>query len=343
MIYGHADDTFRYGDKLKLNFSSNIYAWADLSGLKEHLMQHFEVVCHYPESEPSILEKMLAKHLGVPENMVMITSGANEAIFLIAQLYKGWASIIPQPTFTAYEYACKAFDHLISYDRKNELEIMPEDRIYWICNPNNPTGNVLVKPLVNRIIRQNTRYLYVVDQSFADYTLRPMLKPSEMVDCYNLMLIGSLSKKYCIPGLRLGYVFSSPIIIDRLRQIRQPWSVNSMAIEAGKYLLTNDPKMIPDLKGYLTEAQRLRKELASIEGIKVLKTDTSFMLVFIEFAEVLELKNWLIHHHGILIRDTSDFRGLDNHYFRIVARNEKDDNQLVAAIREFKKWKEYNS
>lgn len=342
MIYGHADDTFRYGDKLKLNFSSNIYAWADLSGLKEHLMQHFEVVCHYPESEPSILEKMLAKHLGVPENTVMITSGANEAIFLIAQLYKGWASIIPQPTFTAYEYACKAFDHLISYDRKDELEIMPEDRIYWICNPNNPTGNVLVKPLVNRIIRQNTRYLYVVDQSFADYTLRPMLKPSEMVDCYNLMLIGSLSKKYCIPGLRLGYVFSSPIIIDRLRQIRQPWSVNSMAIEAGKYLLTNDPKMIPDLKGYLTEAQRLRKELSSIEGIKVLKTDTSFMLVYIEFAEVLELKNWLIHHYGILIRDTSDFRGLDNHYFRIVARNEKDDNQLVAAIREFKKWKEDN-
>ena len=342
MIYGHADDTFRYGDKLKLNFSSNIYAWADLSGLKEHLMQHFEVVCHYPESEPSILEKMLAKHLGVPENTVMITSGANEAIFLIAQLYKGWASIIPQPTFTAYEYACKAFDHLISYDRKDELEIMPEDRIYWICNPNNPTGNVLVKPLVNRIIRQNTRYLYVVDQSFADYTLRLMLKPSEMVDCYNLMLIGSLSKKYCIPGLRLGYVFSSPIIIDRLRQIRQPWSVNSMAIEAGKYLLTNDPKMIPDLKGYLTEAQRLRKELASIEGIKVLKTDTSFMLVYIEFAEVLELKNWLIHHHGILIRDTSDFRGLDNHYFRIVARNEKDDNQLVAAIREFKKWKDDN-
>ncbi len=342
MIYGHADDTYRYGDKLKLNFSSNIYAWADLSGLKEHLMQHFEVVCHYPESEPSILEKMLAKHLGVPENTVMITSGANEAIFLIAQLYKGWASIIPQPTFTAYEYACKAFDHLISYDRKDELEIMPEDRIYWICNPNNPTGNVLVKPLVNRIIRQNTRYLYVVDQSFADYTLRPMLKPSEMVDCYNLMLIGSLSKKYCIPGLRLGYVFSSPIIIDRLRQIRQPWSVNSMAIEAGKYLLTNDPKMIPDLKGYLTEAQRLRKELSSIEGIKVLKTDTSFMLVYIEFAEVLELKNWLIHHYGILIRDTSDFRGLDNHYFRIVARNEKDDNQLVAAIREFKKWKEDN-
>ncbi len=342
MIYGHGDDTFRYGDKIKLNFSSNIYAWADLSGLKEYLMEHFDVVSHYPETEPSSLEKLLAEHLGVPENTVMITSGANEAIYLIAQLYKNWASIIPQPTFSAYEYACKTFDHLISYDRKNDLDVMPEDRIYWICNPNNPTGNVLLKPLMNRIIRQNPRYLYVVDQSFADYTLQPMLNPSEMVDCYNLMLIGSLSKKYCIPGLRLGYIFSSPIIIDRLRQIRQPWAVNSMAIEAGKYLLTNNPQMIPDLQDYLSEAQRLRQELTVIEGIRVLKTDTHFMLVIIDFAEAWELKQWLINNYGILIRDASDFRGLDSHYFRIVALTKEDDNQLVAAIREFKKWKEDN-
>ena len=342
MIYGHGDDTFRYGDKIKLNFSSNIYAWADLSGLKEHLMEHFEVVSHYPETEPSSLEKLLAEHLGVPENTVMITSGANEAIYLIAQLYKNWASIIPQPTFSAYEYACKTFDHLISYDRKNDLDVMPEDRIYWICNPNNPTGNVLLKPLMNRIIRQNPRYLYVVDQSFADYTLQPMLNPSEMVDCYNLMLIGSLSKKYCIPGLRLGYIFSSPIIIDRLRQIRQPWTVNAMAIEAGKYLLTNNPQMIPDLQDYLSEAQRLRQELKVIEGIRVLKTDTHFMLVIIDFAEAWELKQWLINNYGILIRDASDFRGLDSHYFRIVALTKEDNNQLVAAIREFKKWKENN-
>ena len=342
MVYRHSDDIFRYGDKIKLDFSSNTIAWADLSGLREHLMKHFEVVSHYPESEPSSLEKLLAEHLGVPENTVMITNGANEAIYLIAQLYKNWASIIPQPTFNAYEYACKTFDHLISYDRKNDLDVMPEDRIYWICNPNNPTGNVLLKPLMNRIIRQNPRYLYVVDQSFADYTLQPMLNPSEMVDCYNLMLIGSLSKKYCIPGLRLGYIFSSPIIIDRLRQIRQPWAVNSMAIEAGKYLLTNNPQMIPDLQDYLSEAQRLRQELTVIEGIRVLKTDTHFMLVIIDFAEAWELKQWLINNYGILIRDASDFRGLDSHYFRIVALTKEDDNQLVAAIREFKKWKENN-
>ena len=122
MIYGHGDDTFRYGDKIKLNFSSNIYAWADLSGLKEHLMEHFEVVSHYPETEPSSLEKLLAEHLGVPENTVMITSGANEAIYLIAQLYKGWASIIPQPTFNAYEYALKEATAVDMFPRTCHVE-----------------------------------------------------------------------------------------------------------------------------------------------------------------------------------------------------------------------------
>lgn len=212
MIYGHGDDVFRYGDQIKLNFSSNVYSGADLSGLKEHLMQHFEVVGHYPEPQPHQLECLLAEWLGVPENTIMVTNGANEAIYLIAQLYKGWSSVIPQPTFNEYEDACKTFGHLISYDSADELEVLPEDRLYWLCNPNNPTGNVLNKNLLVHIIRQNPRYLYVIDQSYADYTLHPTIEAKELTQCYNVMLVHSLSKKYCIPGLRLGYVYSSPII-----------------------------------------------------------------------------------------------------------------------------------
>ena len=270
MMYGHGDDAFRYGDKIKMNFSSNVYSGADYSGLKKHLMAHFDVIGHYPEPDAHTLESMLAEKLGVPENTILVTNGANEAIYLIANLYSGWASVIPQPTFTEYEDACRKFRHLISYDSADELEVLPEDRIYWLCNPNNPTGNVLLKSLVNHIIRKHPRYLYVVDQSYADYTLSPMLEPKEMIDCYNVMLVHSLSKKYCIPGLRLGYMFASPIIIERLKQLRQPWTVNAMAIEAGKFLVKNDPKMIPDLPGYLAEAQRLHQNLSDVEGLMVM-------------------------------------------------------------------------
>ena len=336
MIYGHGDDAYRYGDKIKMNFSSNVYSGADLSALKEHLMAHFDVVSHYPEPQPQELERLLADHLGVPENTVMVTNGANEAIYLIAQLYKGWASVIPQPTFNEYEDACKAFGHLISYESPVDLELLPEDRIYWICNPNNPTGNVLLKSLVNHLIRKNPRYLHVVDQSYADYTLSPTLEPREMADCYNVMLIHSLSKKYCIPGLRLGYIFSSPIIIDRLRNLRQPWTVNAMAIEAGKFLIEHDPKMIPDLEAYLAETQRLREELSAIEGLMVMDTATNFMLVNIDFANTTELKKWLIDTYGILIRDASNFRGLDNHCFRVTAQTKEENDTLIKALKAYR-------
>ncbi len=339
MIYGHGDDIFRYGDKIKMNFSSNVYSRADYSELKEHLMAHFDVVSHYPEPDAHTLECMLAEQLEVPDNTIMVTNGANEAIYLIAQLYKGWASVIPQPTFTEYEDACKKYEHLISYDSADELEILPDDRIYWLCNPNNPTGNVLLKSLVNHIVRKNPRYLYVVDQSYADYTLCPMLLPKEMSDVFNLMLVHSLSKKYCIPGLRLGYIAASPIIIERLKQIRQPWTINAMAIEAGKYLIRKDPKMIPDLQEYLAEAQRLHDNLSAVEGLMVMKTDTNFMLVNIDEGNTPELKKWLIENYGILIRDASNFRGLDNHCFRVTSQTPEENDALVEAITAYRQWK----
>ena len=200
------------------------------------------------------------------------------------------------------------------------MDVLPQDRIYWICNPNNPTGNVLVKGMLNHIIRKHPRYLYVIDQSYADYTLAPMLIPNEMADVFNLMLIHSLSKKYCIPGLRLGYIVASPIIIGRLKQIRQPWTINALAIEAGKYLIDNEVKMIPDLNEYLKETVRLHQKLNAIEGLKVMKTDTNFMLVSINNSTALELKQWLLENYGILIRDASNIRGLDEHYFRVTTQ-----------------------
>ena len=341
MIYGHGDDTYRYGEKVKMNFSSNIYQKADLTELKQYLATRLDAIGNYPEPEPKELEELIAEKLEIPSSMVMVTNGANEAIYLIAQLYRGWASVIPQPTYTEYADACRMFDHIVSYERTDELNILPEDRIYWICNPDNPTGNVMLKQLLAYVIKKHPRFLHVIDQSYADYTLQPMLKPKELLDCYNVMILHSLSKKYCIPGLRLGYMTASPIIIERLRDIRQPWTVNTLAIEAGKWLIKNDPKVIPDIEGYIAEAQRLRDELQAIDGIMVMDTKTHYMLVNIDWTTSLELKNWLIENHGILIRDASNFHGLDTHCFRVAAQSPEENDALINAIKEFKDGSEY--
>lgn len=340
MIYGHGDDTWRYGDAIKMNFSSNIYQKADLSELKTFLASRLDVIGHYPEPEPKELEGLIAEKLEIPANMVMVTNGANEAIYLIAQLYSGWTSIIPQPTYHEYADACKMFGHVISYERTDDLEVLPQDRIYWLCNPDNPTGNVLLKALLAYVIRKNPRFLYVIDESYADYTLQPRLQPKEMIDCFNVMFIRSMSKKYCVPGLRLGYVAASPIIIDRLRAIRQPWTVNALAIEAGKYLVEHDPQLLPDMNAYIAEAQRLKAGLEAIDGLMVMDTQTHYMLVNIDWANVLELKNWLVEHHGILIRDASNFHGLDDHCFRVAAQTPEENDALLNAIKAYQQEKQ---
>ena len=337
MIFGHGDDAFRYGDKVKMDFSTNLPTFADLSSLKAHLATRLDVIKSYPEPEARELEAMLAEESGIQANSVMVTAGAIEAIYLIAQLYRGWASIIPQPTFTEYADACKIHGHIVSYYDNDDMELLPEQRIYWLCNPNNPTGNVMLKALMNHVIREHRNYLFVVDQSYEDMTMKSMLQPHEMQDCHNLILIHSMTKRYCIPGLRLGYITASPIIIDRLRMLRQPWTVSALAIEAGKFLLKNHIRVIPDKKEYLEEAARLHNELNNTKGLMLMDTDTNFMLAYMEQSNATQLKRWLIDNYGILIRDASNFHGLDNRCFRVSAQTPRENNVLIAAIREYTK------
>ena len=102
MIEGHGDDIYRYDDLVKVNFSSNVYQHSDFSALKRHLMEHFDLLSNYPEPQPRSLEKLIAFKEGISPESVLVTNGATEAIYLIAQLYHGSASIIPQPTFSEY-------------------------------------------------------------------------------------------------------------------------------------------------------------------------------------------------------------------------------------------------
>ena len=335
MIYGHGDDLYQYGNKVKMNFSSNIFTHADLSQLKMHLAMRLDVISNYPEPEPITLERLLAEQLGIQPQQVMVTAGATEAIYLIAQLYHGWASVIPQPTFGEYEDACKKNDHVVSYFDNDAIEHLPEQRLYWLCNPNNPTGNVMVKGLVSYVVRHHPQYLYVVDQSYENFTHKAVLLPREMTDCHNLLILHSMTKRYCIPGLRLGYVTGSPVILDRLRQLRQPWSVNAMALEAGRFIVENGFEPIADREAYLKEAVHLQAQFAAIDGISVMDSHTNFMLCRIEKAEARQLKQWLLENHGILIRDASNFHGLDDHYFRVAAQLPAENEALIAAVKEF--------
>ena len=153
----------------------------------------------------------------------------------------------------------------------------------------------------------------------------------------NLFILHSLSKTYAVPGLRLGYVTADPSLINMLRSLRQPWTVNALAIEAGVFLLEQGQPAIPNLTTYLEETERLRQALRNIEGIRVFETKTNYMLCEISASTAPKLKEYLIYEHGILIRDCSNFYGLSNHFFRVSTQKPEENDALIEAIKEFMK------
>ena len=333
MLQGHGDDIYKYQD-IRINFSSNIYAHADLSELEDHLYHTVGLIRNYPEPEPYSLEAVIARKYGIERDNVLVTSGVTEAIYLIAQTFglqeKPYVASIMHPTFSEYEDACRMYRIPISTTSPYE-----EDKrgLLWLCNPNNPTGSIFSKA---EIQEYTDRFDFViVDQSYEDYTLAPMLTHQEAAASRNILQLHSLTKTYAIPGLRVGYVIAPSEIISRLREYVHPWAINSLAIEAGKWLVGNDVHVLPSLDTYLSETERLRKRLNEIPGIETEETHTSFFLAQVHPQTAATLKDYLATNHAILIRDASNFRGLTPHHFRISTQSPRNNELLVNAILDF--------
>jgi len=342
MIKGHGDDAYQYERPITVNFSSNVFGRVDLDGLKKHLCSCMDEIGSYPEPEPYTLKAGLARRYRLQADEVCVTNGATEAIYLIAQAFRGANTAIFQPTFSEYADACRMHGHrvtaLFMLPTEKEQYRLPSDiRMLWLCNPNNPTGRVVRKEELKRLIEQNPKVCFVIDQSYEFFTLSPLFTAEEAAEYSNVLLLHSMTKRYAMPGLRLGYVTGCAGLLERLRMNRMPWSVNQLAVQAGMYLLTHPNEAPVDIVAYLEETNRLRERLQALGTMAVSAPETQLTLVCLRFGKALALKEYLANQHGILIRDASNFEGLDERFFRIAAQTPEENERLVDAI---KRWLE---
>ena len=321
MIKGHGDDAYQY-PHIVSDFSSNICATTSHQALMAHLASCPQLLSHYPEPEAWSLERMIAEQHDLDPEQVIVTNGATEAIYLIAQAFPMQAEI-PRPTFSEYEDACQLFPRTdTAY------------RMLWLCNPNNPTGEVYDQSFIDKMMGKYD--LVVVDQSYENYTNRFVMNPRWAGRIPYIIQIHSFTKTYAIPGLRLGYITAHVSLTEHLRQFLRPWSVSALAIETGKFLLRNDDEL--RCKPDLNEAQRLREKLQQIDGIHTHETQTNFILCQFESGHTAaELKDYLARQHHLLVRDASNFKGLTPRHFRIAAQTPAENDALVTAIRQFVK------
>lgn len=334
MIDGHGDDAYKYGQKITINFSSNVYNHVDHSGLREYLYRRMDSIRTYPEPEPYTLEKTLSEKLNLSDKEVCVTNGATEAIYLIAQTFRGITSTILMPTFSEYADACRLHGHRIK--AVYHLDgMLGKTKLIWICNPNNPTGIVQEKELLKSCIEQHPECIFILDQSYDFFTLKSLLSAKEAVAYPNVILLHSMTKRFAVPGLRLGYMTANANLLQEIRLQRMPWSVNQLAIEAGHYLLHAPKGYDIDISLLLNEKEKLSKALLSIGGMDIWPSDTHYMLVQLRLGKAAALKEYLAEEYGILIRDASNFEGLNEHFFRIATQTSEENIKLVEGI---KKW-----
>jgi threonine-phosphate decarboxylase len=330
MIKGHGDDSYRYEHKIVSDFSSNIYRSQDLSALQAHLCSRIDLIHNYPEPDAGSLVKLLAEKDGISPHNIGITNGATEAIYRIASIFSGSKTAVIIPTFSEYEDACKIHSHQLFFYKS--LENIPERiQLVWLCNPNNPDGLVRDKDVLERMVTHRQNTFFVFDQSYASFTNKPIWDIREAIRHKNVIVLHSMTKQQAIPGLRLGYICAHKNNIQRIEEYRMPWSINSLAIEAERFLLSQPVPAI-DLDEYLAETRRLQAALSQIEGLTVFPSDTHFFLCRLANKKAADLKSYLIEQHGILIRDAANFRGLNKQFFRLATQSAKENERLVEAI-----------
>lgn len=325
MIKGHGDDLHLYPN-IRHNFSSNVYGDAEHSALIAHIQQAApHVLGSYPEPEPYQLQAEIAESLGLSPKEVLVTNGATEAIYLIAHAFSPRITSFVEPTFSEYKDACRLMGHRI-------VDFAPEQlaqiQMLWLCNPNNPTGHICTEEA--QWIAQHPSTLFVIDRSY-EYFSRCKLPEQSRAE--NAIYIHSLTKRYRIPGLRLGYITANEQTIERIRAVRQPWSVNALAIEAGRWIVAQGfPETIARQELW-AECDRLRSAIEAM-GWEVAPSQTHFLLIRTPFV-AHDLKQWLAHERGLLIRDASNFPTLSPYHIRIATQSPEANDELIRGLHDY--------
>ena len=227
------------------------------------------------------------------------------------------------------------------HNLKNELEKKYD--LLIICNPNNPTGKFLKLDETEEILRECNKYntKLFIDEAFIDF-LKDGMKESIIntkEDKQNLFVTRAFTKFFAIPGLRLGYgIYFDKNLEKEISEKKEPWSVNNIAEIAGLTVLDDTKYIEETLKWIAEEKTYVYEKLNEINGIKPYKTEVNFITVKIEDNFILKglnvkiLRGKMIEK-GILIRDASNFKFLDERFFRLAIKNRKNNDRVIETLK----------
>jgi len=290
----------------------------------------------YPEREH--VEALVATHLGLTPSQVLLTNGVDEAIHVLCQTYLGAGDemLLPVPTYSMYAvYASATEAKLVEVPAGPGFrfpldallaKITPATKIIAIANPNSPTGQILSRENILRIIDAAPCAMIFIDEAYFHFYGHTVVNLVGRVP--NVIVARTFSKAYGLAGLRLGLLAASEESMRWLRRVISPYSVNSLALACLPAAL-NDQAYIDE---YVAEILAARSEFTSAlenMGIRYWPSEANFILAFIgpfhaEFSRAMRAR-------GILVRDRSADPGCDG-CVRITIGTRNQMQRAVEAI-----------
>lgn len=328
-----------------IDFSSNVNPLGFPNIAKNLIKKYIQLFSVYPDPNSSKLRESLEKYTGISKNQIVVGNGATEIIYNFCKIFIRQKSriIIPIPTFGEYEIASRLqggqIFHLKTMDLNKNIselsDMISEKNCLFLCNPNNPTGVLIPKKQMIKIIEKayNKSALVFLDECFIELATK---SNETMVDYIkefdNLFILRSLTKSFGLAGLRIGYGLSNKKMIDLLSKIKIPWNVNGLAQAIAvetldkKFHLVNTRKLIKKELNFLTTS------ISKMNNFSCYPSSVNFVLIKSKInSDTLQKK---LLEKGILVRDCSNFLGLDNKFVRIAVRTHKENVRLVKALGE---------
>ncbi len=297
----------------------------------------------YPDPLQLELKAAIAKVKGVPAECIFLGNGSDEAIDLPYRCFcePGVDNVVAiEPTYGMYkvcadinnvEYRTVLLDE--QYQTTSDKLLAATDahtKIIWLCTPNNPTGNCLVREEVIKVIEQ-FEGLVIVDEAYSDFSSQKTLR-SELAKYPNLIVLNTMSKAWGCAAIRLGMAFASQDIIDIFNKVKYPYNVNQLTQQQALEALKDPFEVDQWVKILLQERSRMIeafRELPICE--KVYPTDANFFLA--KMTDATKIYNYLVDH-AIIVRNRHRVQLCQN-CLRITIGTKTENNELVAALRQY--------
>lgn len=322
--------------------------------MRDVILAHVDAVVNYPDPEARGLREAIASAYGVHEEEIVLGNGAAELFYCFFYTMRPKRVLLPVPSFSEYERAARAAGAEIRYiplakeqgfafDLKSAAERLDDADAIVLCSPNNPTGRLLKRQELCAFLEEaEGRGVWVVmDESFLDfredreeYTVRRLVKRYP-----HLFVVQSMTKFFALPGLRLGFGIIEPKMCRRLEAGKDVWNVNFLAQMAGIAALS-DQEYQEETRSFIREEKGfLASELAKFSGVEVFAPSVNFIFFRLQQGtSFLQRILSALRKRGILLRDCSNYSGLDGAYLRTAVRSHAENEQLLGEMQ--KVWKE---